>query len=306
MKSGFYRFGQFEFNVETLELQRQGMPVHLQSQPARVLACLIQNSDRTVTREELRVAIWGNETFVDFERGLNFCISQIRSALGDDSARPVYIQTLPKRGYQFIAPVEFVSRGIEPQEILPSARPARFASRRWLTIAGVAVVFLSAAAFAAAHYWRRSATTNPHPIVAVVRFDNETGNPDVTRFSDALTDNVVERLSTLSKGRYGVIGNARILRVPREQRDLIAIGASLNAKYVVLGQVHSDGDKTRILAHLIRLPEQVHLWVVRADHQTVGDPLDLETELAQRIADQFSSRVTADAARNGSPSLANH
>jgi TolB-like protein len=118
-----------------------------------------------------------------------------------------------------------------------------------------------------------------------VQFDNETGNPDVTRFSDALTDNVVERLSTLSKGRYGVIGNARILRVPREQRDLIAIGASLNAKYVVLGQVHSDGDKTRILAHLIRLPEQVHLWVVRADHQTLGDPLDLETELAQRIAD---------------------
>jgi DNA-binding winged helix-turn-helix (wHTH) protein len=115
MKSGIYRFGVFEFDAETLELRRQGAMVHLQSQPARVLACLIQNSDRTVTREELRAAIWGNETFVDFERGLNFCISQIRSTLGDDSARPVYIQTLPKRGYQFIAPVEFVAREIVPR-----------------------------------------------------------------------------------------------------------------------------------------------------------------------------------------------
>ena len=123
MKSGRYRFGVFEFDAETLELRRQGAMVHLQSQPARVLACLIQNSDRTVTREELRAAIWGNETFVDFERGLNFCISQIRSALGDDSARPIYIQTLPKRGYQFVAPVEVVSSEVGAQEI-PAKIPA--------------------------------------------------------------------------------------------------------------------------------------------------------------------------------------
>ncbi len=278
MNSAFYRFGVFEFDAGTMELRRQGAIVHLQSQPARVLACLIQNSDRTVTREELHAAIWGNETFVDFERGLNFCISQIRSALGDDSARPIYIQTLPKRGYQFIAPVEFVSREIEPKEFpaeIPPPPPK--ASRRGWLIAAVAVILLGAAGFAAAHFWWRSANASQLPIVAVVRFDNETGNPETTRFSDALTDNVVERLTALGSGTYEVVGNARVLRESRDGRDLSAIAQELHAKYIVIGQIQADHDKTRILAHLIRMPEQTHVWVVRADGQTLDDPLNLET-----------------------------
>lgn len=306
MKAGCYRFGVFEFDAETQELRRQGAIVHLQSQPARVLACLIQDSDRTVTREELRSAIWGNETFVDFERGLNFCISQIRAALGDDSARPIYIQTLPKRGYQFIAPLEFIASEAEPQEIPAEIPKTPIASRRGWIIGGVAVVLLSAAGFATAHFWHRSANANGLPIIAVVRFDNETGDLGVTRFSDGLTDNVVERLTALSNSRYQVIGNARILRGPREERDLNAIARELHAKYIVLGQIQSDHDSTRILAHLIRMPEQVHVWVVRADHQTLGDPLALETELAQRIGDQFSSRVAADAVQTASHPTASH
>ncbi|HEY4839772.1 MAG TPA: winged helix-turn-helix domain-containing protein [Candidatus Acidoferrales bacterium] len=306
MDSGRYRFGVFEFDSEALELRRQGAIVHLQSQPARVLACLIQNSDRTVTREELRAAIWGNETFVDFERGLNFCISQIRSALGDDSARPIYIQTLPKRGYQFVAPVEFVAREIAPQENPAKIPKAPVASRRGWIIAGAAVILLSVAGFAVAHFWRHGANAKGLPIVAVVRFDNETGDPGTTRFSDGLTDNVVERLSALSNSRYEVIGNARILRGPREERDLNAIARELHAKYIVIGQIQSDHDSSRILAHLIRMPEQTHVWVVRADHQALDNPLALETELAQRIGDQFSSRVVADAVQSASHPTASH
>jgi DNA-binding winged helix-turn-helix (wHTH) protein len=86
MTCSSYRFGPFEFDIEKLELRRQGAIVNLQSQPGRVLAYLVQNAGRTVSREELRKVIWGDETFVDFERGLNFCISQLRSAINDDSA----------------------------------------------------------------------------------------------------------------------------------------------------------------------------------------------------------------------------
>ena len=306
MKSGCYRFGVFEFDAEAQELRRQGMIVHLQSQPARVLACLIQNSDRTVTREELRAEIWGNETFVDFERGLNFCISQIRSALGDDSARPIYIQTLPKRGYQFVAPVEFVSSEVGPRQSPAEIPMAPAVSRRGWLMAGVAVILLCAAGFAAIHFWRRSASTNQLPIVAVVRFDNETGDAAAAQFGDGLTDNVVERLTALSDGKYEVIGNARVLRGPREGRDLKAIARELHAKYIVIGQIQADHDKTRILAHLIRMPEQTHLWVMRVDHQSLDDPSSLETELAQRIGDQFSSRVAADAAQAASHPAASH
>lgn len=299
MKSGCYRFGVFEFDAEKHELRRNGATIHLQSQPARVLACLIENANRTVTRDELRAAIWGNETFVDFERGLNFCISQIRSTLGDDSAQPVYIQTFPKRGYQFIAPMEFIPREIPAPRESVTVSSAPVTGRRGWMIVATAVILVAAGGFTIAHYLHRSANANQLPIIAVLRFDNETGNPDATRFSDSLTDNVVERLSTLSNGKYGVIGNAQILRVPREQRDLTAIATSLNAKYVVLGQVQADGDKTRILAHLIHLPDQIHVWVVRTDGRSLTDPLTLETELAQKIGDQFSIRVMAGAV-NGS------
>src|SRR5579864_7269204 len=98
------RFGPFEFDADTLDLRRNGVPVHLQHQPKRVLAILVRNADRTVTREELRRQVWG-ETFVDFDRGLNYCIAQIRSALGDDATRSVYVQTVAREGYRFIAPI---------------------------------------------------------------------------------------------------------------------------------------------------------------------------------------------------------
>src|ERR1700683_2498191 len=105
MNGKSYRFGLFEFNLSTRELRRNGALVRLQPQPAQVLACLIERAGELVSRDELRLAVWGGETFVDFDRGLNFCIAQVRSALGDDPSSPRYIQTIARRGYQFIAPV---------------------------------------------------------------------------------------------------------------------------------------------------------------------------------------------------------
>ena len=99
------RFGLFELDPATGDLRREGRPVRLQPQPARVLALLTSRPGEVVTREELRQEIWNDGTFVDFERGLNFCISQIRTALNDSADSPRFIETLPRRGYRFIAPV---------------------------------------------------------------------------------------------------------------------------------------------------------------------------------------------------------
>jgi len=134
------------------------------------------------------------------------------------------------------------------------------------------------------------------PILAVVRFDNETSDPALTNFTDGLTDNVVEQLTIQSRGAYRVIGNAQILRVPREERDLHAISSSLNAGYVVLGQLQTNGSAIRILAHLIRLSDQTHIWVVRMDRQ-FSDPLTLESEAAAKIAAEFSAQMSADPSR---------
>src|SRR5262245_40611093 len=110
------RFAQFELDLGAGELFRDGRPVRIQPQPLRVLEILVVQAGTLVTREELRQRIWDQATFFEFDQGLNYCIRQIRLALGDDAATPVFIETLKKRGYRFTAPVEVVDRreDVEP------------------------------------------------------------------------------------------------------------------------------------------------------------------------------------------------
>src|ERR1700677_4333993 len=140
-QAGRFRFGVFEFDVQKLELWRRGSLIPLQTQPSRILACLVQNAGQVVTRQQLSMVLWGEETFVDFDRGLNFSVSQLRSALEDDSVRPIYTQTFPKRGYQFIAPVERLGLDIDLEEGI-GAIPPRKAGPRHVTLVGYAVVAL--------------------------------------------------------------------------------------------------------------------------------------------------------------------
>src|SRR4026208_1779851 len=99
------RFGMFTFTTSTGELRRGDVPVGLQAQPAKGLSALVSRAGEIGTRETLQREIWSNGTHVDFERGLNFCIAQLRTALGDSADSPRYIETVPRQGYRFIAPV---------------------------------------------------------------------------------------------------------------------------------------------------------------------------------------------------------
>ena len=102
------RFGLFELDVESGELRKAGALVKLRQQPGKVLAFLAGRPGRVVTREELQTQVWGGDTYVDFDQGLNYCIKEIRAALSDSAETPLYVETLPRRGYRFIAPVETV------------------------------------------------------------------------------------------------------------------------------------------------------------------------------------------------------
>ena len=105
------RFGEFELNEQTFELRKNGAPIRIQQQPARVLAFLLNHRGTLVTREQIRLAIWGEDTFVDFEQGLNFCIRQIRLALNDQAEKPSYVETLPRLGYRFVGKMEMGGEG---------------------------------------------------------------------------------------------------------------------------------------------------------------------------------------------------
>jgi DNA-binding winged helix-turn-helix (wHTH) protein len=121
------RFGEFELALKSGELRRNGDIVRLQPQPFKVLAFLASHPGQTITRQELQQAVWDGETFVDFEHGLNFCIKQIRNALGDNAQSPRLIETLPRRGYRFIAKVENLNGSPTTEAGLDASIQAKFA-----------------------------------------------------------------------------------------------------------------------------------------------------------------------------------
>jgi DNA-binding winged helix-turn-helix (wHTH) protein/TolB-like protein len=223
-----FRFGTFEFDDQSAELRKNGRAVALEPQPAKALARLLSNPGAVVTREELRDAVWGGDTHVDFERGLAYCLSQIRAALGDSGENPRFVQTLPKRGYRFLAPV---SR--------PSASSGSPVSRLWPVALIGAAVALMAVGWAAS----RRAAGPDQIVVAVSIFDNETGLPEHDRLVAGLSE----------------VGNAAVLRQPRNIRNLKAVAEGVRADYVLLGQLQRGEDGFRFVTHVIRLRDEAHL-----------------------------------------------
>jgi DNA-binding winged helix-turn-helix (wHTH) protein/TolB-like protein len=156
------RFDDFELDRQTFELCRGNTPVKLQQQPARVLAMLTEHAGDLVTREQLRQAIWGDETFVDFDRGLNYCISQIRTALGDTAEAPRFVETLRGRGYRFIGAI----RTTRTNGIARSKLPL------YMTIVAVAAIALAAAMFALTHRPHRPTTQS----IGLAAFESASGD----------------------------------------------------------------------------------------------------------------------------------
>jgi DNA-binding winged helix-turn-helix (wHTH) protein/TolB-like protein len=285
------RFGLFEFDPATCELTREGIAVRLQPQPARVLLVLVAQPQTVVSRESLRRQIWPDGTFVDFERGLNFCIAQIRTALGDSADSPRFIETVPRRGYRFIAPVATVEPARSARadnESRPSqATPVPLRRRRWW-FAGVAVGTAAGLILIAV---LSGAGSRPSPIrVAVVPFDNESADPSLNAVASGIADLTVARLAAPERLRtVSVVGNAAALRRPRAFRDVKAIGQEVHVDYVVLAQVTADPNGTRVIAHLIRTDDESHVWANAFVRPVFG--LDQQSEVAESIAQSVVSRL---------------
>ena len=121
-KPAVIRFGAFELDLEAERLLKNGRLVRLQPQPFKLLRLLTGQPGKLVTREEIQAALWTNDTFVDFEQGVNFAVKQVREALGDRAERSIYVETVPKRGYRFLAPVSSPGRD-EAHDVRVPAEP---------------------------------------------------------------------------------------------------------------------------------------------------------------------------------------
>ena len=283
-----YEFGVFSFDEGTLELRKAGRSIALEPQPARALALLLARAGEVVTREELAAHVWGEATQVDFNRGLAYCLSQVRAALGDSGENPRYVQTLPKRGFRFVAPV--VASGRDSSLIasakVDGERVLVFGPARRRIALGLAAALIAAAGLSiyAIRRWER-------PVVAVSIFDNETGDPKYDRPVHAMADTVVDRLTALGSDEVGVVGNASVLRIPRNERDLESIKDRTGASHVILAQLQPRPNELSLLIHLIRLEDGTHLWTRRIA-RPAADALDgLDEEAADLVTSGIREHV---------------
>jgi TolB-like protein/DNA-binding winged helix-turn-helix (wHTH) protein/Tfp pilus assembly protein PilF len=305
------RFDSFEMELKSGELRRDGALIKLQPQPFKVLALLAAQAGQVVTREEIQREIWGDETFVDYEQGVNFCIKRIRAALGDDAQAPRFIETLPRRGYRFIAQVERKEWNssredglaepppcavISPPETVPD--PSTVSTPRIRTVAILIAALVAVVTLAAGYVIRQGRRKNPTPpggkiILAALPFENLSGDPEQDYFSDGLTEEIITRLGRLQPQRLGVIARASAMTFKKSNKDIARIGAALGAAYILEGGVRREADHLRITAQLIQVSDQTHLWADVYD-RPIHDALTIQIEVAERVAQSLAVKLLSN------------
>ena len=277
------RFGNLELDLRTGQLSRDGVWLRLQPQPAKVLTILVSRPGEVISREELVKQVWGSDTFVDFEQGLNFAIRQIRATLGDDADHPRFLETLPKRGYRFIAAVQHDEAAeVVPERMVPY--------RLWL-VAAFCLLLLLGTAF---YLWPRRPAVAPHAtVLAVLPFDDLSPQPE-EYLVDSLTEEMIAQLTRVSP-EVKVIARTSAMQYVRTKKSAREIGQELGADYILENSVRHEGGRLRITTQLVRSSDQTHLWAENYDRE-MRDLLPLESEVTQAIAAQIQSHLVAPAA----------
>ena len=282
------RFGAFELDVRQDELRRGGVLIKLSPQQLRVLRYLAERAGQIAGRDEIRREIWGSEVFVDFDRGLNVCIAQIRAALNDDSESPRFIQTVPRRGYRFVAPVETVTDVTEPPLAAMPPKPAR----RSKAIAAAAVLALAAGLF-----WLRTGTPSPSRLtLAVLPFENVTQHAEDSATIDGLADELITQFGAALPDRLGVIGRTSVNRLMADRAGVARIGRELSAAYVLEGDLRSEGERVRVSARLIKVTDQAQTWSETYEMAGAGR-LEMEEQVAARVTAGVVSALFPQSAR---------
>ncbi len=289
------RFSGFEVDLRNGEVRKQGFKVRLQDQPFHVLQILLEHPGELVTREELQRQIWPADTFVDFEKGLNNAIKRLRDALGDSAETPRFIETLPRRGYRFTAPVTSTDGSAGAQEITSGNQ--RHEPRRWFrwgaamaSIAGLAAATLIG--LKALRVRDRGLAGTPVPRIqslAVLPLTNLSGDPAQEYFSDGMTDALITDLAQI--GSLKVISRTSVMHYKKSDKTLPEIARELNVDGIVEGTVQRSGDRVRIDAQLIHGPSDKHLWA-NSYERDLRDVFVLERDVASDIAHQVQARLT--------------
>lgn len=283
----------FELDVGAWELRRSGRAIRLERIPMEILLLLVRRRGQLVTRAEIVQEVWGQNVYLDTDNSINAAVRKLRQALREDVEKPRVIQTVPGKGYRFIANVAAGNgHGAEVPAVAQPAPPAdaapRSAPRRSrLLVSGFLAPLVAIGVFAFVESTRRRGAVAPKTVMlAVLPFENLTGDREQDYFSDGLTEEMISRLGNLDPRRLAVIARTSVMQYKRQPKTLAQIGRELNVNYVLEGSVRREQGRARISAQLIRVSDETHLWARQYDRELVH-LLAVQEEIAQAVADQI-------------------
>lgn len=296
-------FGLFELDLRTSQLRQQGRLVHLQDQPLQLLALLAQSPGELVEREEIRQRLWAENTFVEFDDSVNHAIRKVREVLGDSASSPRFIETVPRQGYRFIAPVKVLTGSVEADDarqrdqflslplvrVLEPETPGRpkIAVKRLPRIAwwiGLGVV-IGAAAFYLVRIRPKAAAVNS---LAVLPLENLSGDPAQEYFSDGVTEAIITDLGKIDGIR--VISRTSVMPFKRANKTLPQIARDLDVDALMEGGIVRSGGRVRITAQLVAVNPERHVWAASYERDA-RDIIALQREIAEAVAHQIRATL---------------
>jgi TolB-like protein/DNA-binding winged helix-turn-helix (wHTH) protein/thioredoxin-like negative regulator of GroEL len=297
LTSNLYEFDEFRLDAQSRVLRRAGTAVPLTPKAFDVLLLLIQSAGKIVTKEELLKAVWP-DSFVE-ESNLTQTIFMVRKALDETSDRR-YILTVQGQGYRFLVPVTEAEKNgpeIEARVPVPDARSvpeiqldSHGRSARWraavMTCAAVALVLIAMYAIWSWRSRRGAAEESGRIMIAVLPFENFTGDAGQEYFSDGLTEEMISQLGDFDPRHLGVIARTSVMHYKHTQESIPQIGKDLGVQYVIEGSVRRDSERVRITAQLIQVKDQSHLWAREYDRE-LGHLLQLQAEIAREVANEI-------------------
>jgi len=317
------RFGVFEAHLEAGELRKHGFRLKLSEQPFQILAMLLARPGEIVSREQLRELLWPKDTFVDFDHGLNNAVMKLREVLGDSSEHPRFIETLPRRGYRFIAPVELrnassnvsapgaalagliPTQNVAPQpvpensgllrKVIEGQRKVHFALPRIAVLVAAVLAGSALISGITVHYVRGVNASKGKAVLSsslvVLPLENLSRDKEQDYFADGMTDDLIANLVKIRSLR--VISRSTAMAYKGTHKPLPQIANELNVDAVVEGTVMRVGNRVRITAELVQVSTDRHLWADTYESQ-IGDVLTLQNRVSSAIVDQIRINLTPE------------
>jgi TolB-like protein/DNA-binding winged helix-turn-helix (wHTH) protein/Tfp pilus assembly protein PilF len=316
-----FRFGTFELDNVSGELRKDGSHIRLADKPFQLLSLLVEHPGTIVNREQVRERLWGSNTFVDFDGNLSVILTKLRQILSDSPDRPLFIETVPRRGYRFIAPITSVQTINETQPTMNSAaasgaqprenavlktRNVPFRHRRALALAGLLLlgtISLRLVYFTWLRHSARAATAPHHITIVVTPFENLSGDTSKDYLSDGLTEEMITQLGQSAPEQLSVIARSAAMQYKGTHKAVEEIGVEQNADYILEGSLRLAGNNVRITAQLYDARRRGSLWA-QAYERDANDMLSVQREVANKITDSLSVELLPSASKPLAPSIA--